>query len=302
MSKLSSQLWQLTSWLEEQTNLADMAPQVQRWQATLQRWSRPRRRWWLLSGLGGLMLALHWRFLMTAGLGAGAVLLGVLLLQESSQGRGQRRVRRSLRRVRQQAGVRLSSKTGWAIATSVMASLTLYSATRISQPFGDPWLATTLLAQGGLLLAVLWKVQTQRPQPRRDNIPPKHGRQLEARSLDPWLPQLADSDPLKRLIAIRHTTELALADPDEFATLPQRTYLADCFRLMAQTEDHPIVRQALTDHLQALVPLSQLGQGADPIVTPRPLRFRPQTVLEATEREGDRPLLQQNSRNFEQNA
>lgn len=103
-------------------------------------------------------------------------------------------------------------------------------------------------------------------------------------SLTHWLIQLTDPNPLQRLIAIRQSTQHALAGTHSAAeSLPSdRAYLATCFRLMLQTETDPTLRQALQQHLQPLEALPPLKSSSASVVKVSPLHLPDPRILEAS--------------------
>ncbi|HEY9641315.1 MAG TPA: hypothetical protein V6C57_12580 [Coleofasciculaceae cyanobacterium] len=117
------------------------------------------------------------------------------------------------------------------------------------------WLATGIIIEGGMMLGVLlllvWHLH--RPLEQMEQIEQIGQKDEQATRLG--LADLADADPLKRLIAVRLLTQQAAS-----SNLPlSATDLADCFRLMLNRETETVVCSALLDGLRHLNGLS-LGE------------------------------------------
>jgi hypothetical protein len=128
-----------------------------------------------------------------------------------------------------------------------IAALSTYLTIAIWQESQGSWLGTGVILQGFGLLAVLGLLSRSFWQQPVD--PPTNDL-----SFHQLLNQLADDDPLKRLIAVRQLTEQMLAaSAHASATLPLTpSHLAECFRLQLDRETEPVVRRALLEGLQLL--------------------------------------------------
>ncbi|HEY9621908.1 MAG TPA: hypothetical protein V6C78_16240 [Crinalium sp.] len=172
------------------------------------------------------------------------------------------------------------------IGSGVLAALSTYMAIAIWSDSNSPWLATGIILQGaatmGALLFLIWRGLNQTSD------------RPAATSFDQMLNNLTDTDPLKRLIAIRQATQWILqterAASAQDTRLAQgltprdtaKAHLADCFHLMLNRETDPILRSALLDGLQSLNhskasshPASnnhQLPAGSAPVEMPAPRR------------------------------
>jgi hypothetical protein len=138
-----------------------------------------------------------------------------------------------------------------AIATGTIATLSTYITTHIWLEVDQSWLAIGILLQGFGTLSILCFLTYQ-----------TLGRSAETVNPD-RLAQLSDSDPLKRLIAVRQLTQQAQQNTASLSAV----HIADCFRLMLNRETEPSVCSALFDSLQTLGQGRQLNAAARQSVT-----------------------------------
>lgn len=248
-AQLWHQLWQLVSWLDETAE----KPKYKVWRRYIRRYTRPA---WLMAGtLALVLLSVDARLVLSSGAGVGAALAMFYLAQKQW-------VLPPL--WREMVGM-LTRSRGMAIAAGSVATLSTYAALSLNKPFVDPAMAIGLVVEGSLLLGfLLWF--SSRPDRAADA-----SATASADSVDFYLEQLADPNPLKRLLAIRQTVRLAHA-PETSAEV--RADLADCFRIMLAHESDPTVQQALVRHLNLLTPPPQLGEGTAPLATPIVARQR----------------------------
>lgn len=152
-----------------------------------------------------------------------------------------------------------------AVASGGVATLSSYIMVSLWVEPHASWIAAAAMFQGFGTLATLgllvWQIVTQ--QTRRDEI--KHNQLLI---------QLTDTDPLKRLLAVRHLTSW------ETRHLHSSTQqqLADCFRLMLNRESEAIIRDAILDGLQVLDDRKILAQGTQPLQIPVAIKQSDATI------------------------
>jgi len=239
-SQLWQHLWQLASWLEETAE----KPKAKVWRRYLRRYTRPA--WLMAATLGLTLLSVNTRLVLASGVGVGAAMTVFYLAQKQW----------ILPPFWQGWVEKLNRSRGMAIAAGSTATLSTYAALQLNRPFVDPSLALGLMVEGSLLLGLLLWLST-RPE-RADDLSGN-----TADPLEPYLHQLADPDPLKRLLAIRQTSRLVrtIDVPPE-----TRIDLADCFRIMLAQETNPTVQHALVRQLAWLAPSPQLGEGSAPFV------------------------------------
>jgi hypothetical protein len=134
-----------------------------------------------------------------------------------------------------------------AVASGTITACGSYLAIGIWQESRYSWLATGIIIEGLMVLVVLLLMVWQRMGQSLE-------REGQASNLS-LLTDLAATDPLKRLIAVRQLTQQAQSINSALPvkTLPLETaHLADCFRLMLNRETEPIVCSALLDGLHSL--------------------------------------------------
>jgi len=250
----SSQVWQIASWIEEVAT----RPDTQLWVRQLRRYTQPG---WLLSAAVFLtLLATNGRFMLVTGAGLGAATLCLKAANSDKTQRVWRGVRRRMRR-----------STAVAIAAGTLTAVNAHGILRMTEPFGDPGLATGLAIEGLLVLAVLLglssemsgKGKEQRGEGDRPNS--RSSRKTPTRSLDSLLEQLTHPSPLKRLLAIRHISDWMTEHPNEPNAHAQIT---DCFRVMLREENDPTLRQALISRLDRHDRSPRLGKGTPAIAIP----------------------------------
>ena len=193
------------------------------------------------------MLALliwSWQFVLSIALGL-AVLIWVYLAR---LGWWQLPKRVDWRRLWSQANRSLTI----ASISGILMTGSSYLAIGIWRETNRSWLATGVIVEGLLTLAVLGLLLWQRfDRPVRLE---EKGDRLTNRFANE-LTDLADPDPLKRLVAIRQLTHAfqKQAFQTQAAELPMTAaHLADCFRLMLNRETEPLVCSALLEGLNRL--------------------------------------------------
>lgn len=136
-----------------------------------------------------------------------------------------------------------------AVASGGIATLATYISLAIWADSESHWMAAIAIFQNlGIiaLVALLLRQAWHRPASKDED---------EA-VLDRILASLTDTDPVKRLIAVRQITNLVndrgFGPPSSRIRSIATSHAADCFRLMLSREPEAIVRNALLESLQAL--------------------------------------------------
>lgn len=192
---------------------------------------------WLLGGSALLVLLLwNWRLVVSLGLGLMTLSAGYLL----QQGQGRR-----LWAVLQQGWQSIDRPFLLTIGSAILAAGTSYLTLAIWQELQSSWLAIGFLLQGAAVLTVLgllgWQIWRQSQL---------HRSALNSAIDREWLTDLADADPLKRLLAVRQLTHALSQNHPPLLLTPKE--LAESFRLMLNRETEPIVCRALLESLQVL--------------------------------------------------
>ena len=234
-------------------NLTEMLPRSEQVSDALQdllqqfppqRWAKPGG--WLLVTLGGAAL-LYWNGRLVLATGAGvAVMLLIYLMHDGQLNLPWAEIRKRF--------------DGWnqpvtlAIAGGGLACLSTYLAASIWANSDSAWIAIGSLLQGTGTLAVLvllaWQILNR--QTTRDRV---HYNQI--------LADLTHTEPLRRLIAVRHLTSTV---PDLSNHPAQQRELADYFRLVLRREREPIVQEAALEGLERLNRVQSLKQATQPII------------------------------------
>ncbi|MBD2181831.1 hypothetical protein H6S82_21275 [Planktothrix sp. FACHB-1355] len=144
-----------------------------------------------------------------------------------------------------------------AVGSGGLATLSSYMAISIGSDSNSAWIAVGAMLQGlgtlAILVLLLWHI---------------FGRQAfrDEAKLDRMLAELTDTNPLKRLIAVRHLTRLGT----KYDKGQQQT-IADYFRIMLSQESEATIRDAVLDGLQAFDNLPQIAGGSRPFSIPADL-------------------------------
>jgi hypothetical protein len=147
-----------------------------------------------------------------------------------------------------------------AIAGGGIAATSTYLVTAIWQEAGGSWITTGIILQGlatlFILLLLVWQAIDRFFKHQDD-----HNQKFDA-----LLANLANPDPLKRLIAVRQITQWVKSPSMSQAAPPSMppSDLVDCFRLMLNRETEPVICSALLESLQVLSQIPQLQQGSQP--------------------------------------
>lgn len=142
-----------------------------------------------------------------------------------------------------------------AVGSGGIATLSTYIMVSLWVEPNASWIAAAAMFQGfgtlatlGLLVWQIIKQQTSRDETKCDRL----------------FIDLTDTDPLKRLLAVRHLTRWGTR---HLHPSTQRQ-VTDCFRLMLSREPEAIVRDAILDSLQVLDDRKILAQGTQPLQIP----------------------------------
>lgn len=218
-----------------------------------------RSKGWLLGLSGFVLLVFNWRLVLSLIAGA-----GVMSLVYVGQ---QKRWRIPINTWRNRWNS-VDQRSVVTIASGIITFLSAYLAIAIWLESDSPWLATGIILQGFATLLILMLIVWQGLNRNADKSEP---------DFDHILANLTDSDPLKRLIAVRQATQWVSQDNQSLpasrstrqpAVIPTASHLADCFHLMLNQETEPIVRSALLDSLQLLSQHKRLAQGSEPLSMP----------------------------------
>lgn len=196
-------------------------------------------RQWLVGGALLLLLLWNWQLVLSLGLGLLTLAIGYLL----QQGQGKR-----LWAACQRWWQSIDRSFVMTVGSSLLVIGISYLTLAIWQEIESFWLAIGFLLEGvgilaglGLLGWLVWR-QTQ------DNA---HESSVSGGAIaSQWLTDLADADPLKRLLAVRQLTHVV--GQDQSAVLLTSEELAESFRLMLNRETEAIVCRALLESLQRL--------------------------------------------------
>lgn len=127
-----------------------------------------------------------------------------------------------------------------AVLSGGIATLSTYIAASVWVGSKNPWIATGAILQGvGTLLTLIllvWLITNI-----NDNQQQNH--------LDQLLVNLTESDPLKRLVAIRQLTKLVISSNVDASV---RQNVTECLQLLLTQEEESLIRDAAFDSLQAL--------------------------------------------------
>lgn len=149
-----------------------------------------------------------------------------------------------------------------AVGSGSIATFTTYMTASIWIDANSHWIATGAILQGlgtiATLILLIWQIfswQTSRQEAQMDDL----------------LINLTDTDPLKRLIAVRHLTRLVIRTRDS----AQHKTVAEYLRLLLSTEQESVIQAAVFDSLQELDKVQQLSPGSPAFSTPVALNRSP---------------------------
>ncbi|WP_245602702.1 ATP synthase subunit I [Gloeothece verrucosa] len=184
---------------------------------------------WLLTGLAlALMLAWNWKLVLTTGAGVG-LMLQVYVMQGWNWQRYWLDWQQFLKGS--------DGKLTVAVGSGGFAALCTYVATTIWAESENRWLATGTILQGLATLLTFgllcWHIVTYQEQ-------------LQESQLDLWVRDLTDSDPLKRLMAVRKLSSLL---HQHRLNSTRQEQVIEYFQLMLSREQESTIREALLDSL-----------------------------------------------------
>jgi hypothetical protein len=196
---------------------------------------------WSIGLAIGVLLLWNWKLVFASGIGV----LAAIATYFAQQGEW-RFFWISWNQLWQQTNRQLT----FALISGSLATLSSYVAIAAWLETESHWLTTAILLQGFGILAVLLLLVRQMAQPQAEHLA----------APDRLLDQLTDSDPLKRLIAVRQITHQVMEpqsttqrSPHPQTTSPiMRSHVVEYFRLMLDRETEPVVCQALLDGLRLL--------------------------------------------------
>ena len=143
-----------------------------------------------------------------------------------------------------------------AVGSGGIATLGTYMIVSIWIDPNSSWIAAGAILQGFGTLTILsllvWQLLKQQGSP--DEM--KH---------DQLLGNLTDTDPLKRLLAVRQLTRWGV---DHRLSPSGRRQITDCFCLMLHQEPEAIIRDAILDGLQVLDYNPAINKSAQPLQMP----------------------------------
>ncbi|WP_348535393.1 armadillo-type fold-containing protein [Komarekiella delphini-convector] len=214
-------------------------------QRTIKRFSQPG------SVLGFLsifiaMLLWNWKLLLALLIG-----VGVMLFVYSMQGWNWQLRWLEIRRFLNGSNRRLAL----AVGSGGLATVSTYMAAAIWVDSHSPWIAAVAIVQGVGTLLTLFLLAWQ--------IVSLHGSQEED-YLEQLLINLTETDPLKRLIALRQLTKFITRKQVDASS---QQNVVECLQLLLRQEKETVIREAAFESLQALDSLQSL-----PSSTAVPLR------------------------------
>jgi hypothetical protein len=141
-----------------------------------------------------------------------------------------------------------------AVGSGGIAALSTYLATSIWVNTENRWLATGSILQGlgtvGTFGLLLWHILT-------------HRQSRELRQFELLVNDLTNKEPLKRLLAVRKLTDLAITTHST-----AKSELLEYFQLMLSQESESIIKDAIIDSIQILQPIVIKSQINKPLNIP----------------------------------
>lgn len=197
-----------------------------------------------LLGLAGVSALLLWNWLLVLSVGIGlAVTVWVYLIHQGWW------TLPKLSAV-QKLWHRSNRSLTLGVSSGVIVACGSYGAIAIWRESQHSWLATGIILEGLMILAVLGVLIGQT---LHRSLEPLIEKRVPADL--PGLADLTDADPLKRLLAIRQLSQQTLNGCSGSALTS--AHLTDCFRLMLNRETEPIVCRALLEELHSLKSLNK---------------------------------------------
>jgi len=136
-----------------------------------------------------------------------------------------------------------------AIGSGGIATLGIYMALAIFVNGDSSWITASTILQGlgtlTILILLVWQIISHQGSP-------------DETKLEQMLRELTNTDPLKRLLAVRQLTSWGV---EYRLRLSEKRQVSDCFRLMLSRESESIIRDAILDALPALDNNQRLAKG-----------------------------------------
>lgn len=199
------------------------------------------------------MLLLNWKLLLALGIG-----IGVMVLAYSAQKWDWQKRLFDIRRFLTGSNRRLAL----AVGSGGIATISTYVAATIWVDSNSPWIAVGVIVQGvGMLLTLVllvWQIFSLYGSREEDHI-------------DQLLVNLTETDPLKRLLAVRQLTKFITRKQVD-ASVQQN--VIECLRLLLCREEEAVIREAVFDSLQALERLHVLPSSTTVAVTSVPTKVK----------------------------
>ncbi|MCG6136433.1 MAG: armadillo-type fold-containing protein [Nostoc sp. LLA-1] len=143
-----------------------------------------------------------------------------------------------------------------AVGSGGIATVSTYMASAIWVESTSSWIATGMILQGlGTLLTLIllvWQIINFYGNREEDSI-------------NQWIVNLTESDPLKRLIAIRQLTKIIT---NKHLDSQVQEEVVQCLRLLLNQEQEAVIRDAALESLQALNGLPSGSSSAMPTLIP----------------------------------
>lgn len=208
----------------------------------------------LSSAVAIALLLWNWRLWVATSGGIGTMLL-VYWLQQPGWQKHYVELQKLLKGFNQQLVL--------AVGCGGIATVGTYMAVSIWLDSQSHWVATGEILQGlgtsAVLIILIWQWLNRQTQNR-------------TLSFEQSLEELSETDPVRRLIAVRR---LSRSLTDVKCDRHTRRTILDAFRLMLDREAEPLVRNAILEGLQLLTPPSQTPPNPQPVSIPLNLQSSP---------------------------
>ncbi|MBD2384926.1 armadillo-type fold-containing protein [Cylindrospermum sp. FACHB-282] len=193
------------------------------------------------------MLLWNWKLVLALGVG-----IGVMVLAYSMQKWDWQKRLFDIRRFLNGSNRRLAL----AVGSGGITTVSTYMAAAIWVDSNSPWIAVGVIVQGvGMLLTLVllvWQIFSLYGSREEDHI-------------DQLLLDLTETDPLKRLLAVRQLTKF-LTRKQVDASVQQD--VIECLRLLVSREKEAVIREAAFNSLQTLDCLGVLPSSPGATLTP----------------------------------
>jgi len=143
-----------------------------------------------------------------------------------------------------------------AVVSGSVASFGTYMGLSIFVNGDSSWITASAILQGlgtlTILILLVWQIISSQGS-------------TDETQLEQMLRDLTNTDPLKRLLAVRQLTSWGV---NYRLCLSEKRQVSDCFRLMLNREPETIIRDAILDALQVLGNNQRLAKEPQPFQTP----------------------------------